>query len=358
MPLLGPTLRRGKATPRPRLRALVALLASLALNALLLALLAASGTFRLERSARAPVALAPLSASEWNANRAIREREVPPRAPSGKVVELPPEQPASDEPPSDAKFLSDRNTRVERETVSRRAGNFPRPAPRPEPADATRGHGGARGEAAAGATERRRGRAASPEERGRRKDAPALAPDPSGELALRREGPPARSGGAKPGPVLSLDEAALARIAGGPSMDGFREVEEGDETWLESREFRFATYLNQMRREIGEEWYPRVRDAVRGRDPEGESFFYRERTVVLGIAVAPSGDVKGLSVLESSKIPFVDEIAIASVREAQPFPNPPRAMFEEGAEVRVPFAFTIYPAEGRGAVRWRAPSQR
>ena len=113
-----------------------------------------------------------------------------------------------------------------------------------------------------------------------------------------------------------------------------------------------------MRRQIGEAWYPRVRATVRGRDPDGASIFFRDRTVVLAVTLGTGGEVKALSVLRSSSVDFVDAIAVAAVREAQPFPNPPRALFEERDEVRIPFAFTIYPAERGGAVRWRAPIGR
>jgi TonB family protein len=287
---------------------------------------------------------------------------VPPRRapdPEGEVVELSPDQPPASEPPDSARYLSDRNTRVDRETASRHGGQYPRLAPRPEAGAAGRrgGIAGAPGPRRDGAEAQRQGRSASPEQRARRRDEALalLRPEEAGDVAARRPGAE-RSEEPRGGDgSLGVGEDAASRIAGGPNLDGHREVEEGEETWLSSREFRFATYLNQMRREIGDEWYPRVRAAVRDRDPSGGSFFYRERTVVLSLALDPSGELKDVSVLRSSTLPFVDEIAIASVRQAQPFPNPPRAMFEEGAPVRVPFAFTIYPAEGRGVLRWRPP---
>jgi TonB family protein len=141
-------------------------------------------------------------------------------------------------------------------------------------------------------------------------------------------------------------------------MDGYGDVEEGDETALSSREFRFATFLNQMRSAIGEIWYPSVEAAIRERDPDGRDVFYRERTVVLELTLGPSGEVRRLHVAASSEVPFVDEVAVAAVRKAQPFSNPPRAMFGPAGEARIPFAFTVFPFEHRGVVRWRAPAPR
>ena len=141
-------------------------------------------------------------------------------------------------------------------------------------------------------------------------------------------------------------------------MDGVGEgLEEGEATWLRSREFKYATFMNRMRQEIGQQWYPRVRDAQRDRDPDGSLFFYKERTVVLGLTLDTDGNVKDLSVLESSSVEFFDRVAVSSVRAAQPFPNPPLGMFHSESQVRIPFSFTMYPGSGRAALFWRAPAQ-
>ncbi|HEX9050954.1 MAG TPA: energy transducer TonB, partial [Anaeromyxobacter sp.] len=187
-----------------------------------------------------------------------------------------------------------------------------------------------------------------------------LEPAPEGERPSGGPGPggpPAPGPGAR-APDLRPSAGSLARIAGGPSTDGVGEVGEGDETALSSREFRFATFLNQMRNAIGEIWYPSVEAAIRARDPEGRDVFFRERTVVLELTLGPSGELRRLAVAESSDVAFVDAVAIAAVRKAQPFSNPPRAMFGPRGEARIPFAFTVFPFERGGLLRWRAPAAR
>jgi TonB family protein len=363
---LGPSLRRAKRSERPLARAAAALAASLALNALALWALTEAGAFQLRGKADpARVALAPIPASQWEANRAVAgAKPAPPQPPppapeaSGRVVELSPEQKASEQPPDKAKFLSDRNTRVQKETVSRHAGNHPRLAQRPEAgADAPRRPAptpppGDPSAAAGGEKAGREGR------EGASGDRVALN-RPGGALRLPELGDGGEGGRRKQGqrgPDLSLSSEALARIAGGPSMDGVGEgLEVGDETWLQSREFKYATFINRMRSEIGQAWYPRVRDAVRERDPDGRLYLYKERTVELGITIDTDGNVRDLSVLQSSSIEFFDRVAVASVRAAQPFPNPPRGMFQSDDQVRIPFFFTMYPAGGQ-ALFWRPPA--
>src|SRR5512141_3051873 len=130
----GPAQPRVRARERPRLRALAALVASTALNAVVLWWLAGAGTFTPPaRTERTAVALAPLSSRTWSENRRVRAPRPPPRPEAGRVIEQAPGKPPSERPPDDSRFLSDRNARVERETVSRDAAHFPRLAPRPEP---------------------------------------------------------------------------------------------------------------------------------------------------------------------------------------------------------------------------------
>lgn len=369
MAYLGPSLRRVKRTERPLRRAAFAALVSLALNALMLQALVAAGAFHLGGPAeRTRVALAPISRSQWEANRAIgrapsapAQRAQPPPAQdermSGQVVELPPEQKAAERPPPNAKFLSDRNARVERETVSRHAGNFPQVAPRPEP--------GADGKVQPRPPQQQARRDVAPG--GKDAGAPGREGAPGDRVALARPGgtlrmPELGEGGQRgrrgeAGPDLSMSPEAMARIARGPSLDGVKEgLPEGEETWLNAREFKYATFMNRMKSVIAQQWFPRVRDAQKARDPDGSVYFYKERTVVLGLTIDTDGNVKDLSVLQSSNVEFFDRAAMSSVQAAQPFPNPPRGMFHDDTQVRIPFSFTMFPGDRRGLLFWRPPS--
>ena len=345
-------------------RAAVAALASLALNALLLGALVAAGAFRIAGSPadRTRIALAPLSAGQWEANRSVASPSpraaapVPEEKPSGHVVELSPEQKASEKPPPDAKFLSDRNTRVERETVSRHAGNYARVAPRPEPGAEGKSRpqeGGSRRDVQPGGKD-----AGKAGREGAAGDRVAMA-RPKGDLRLPELGEGGEGGRrGSAGADLSVPPESLARIAGGPSLDGVREgLPEGEETWLQAREFKYATFMNRMKSEIAQQWFPRIRDAQRQRDPDGSLFFYRERTVVLGLTIDTSGNVKDLSVMQSSNVDFFDRLAVSSVRAAQPFPNPPTGMFHAESQVRIPFSFTMFPGDRHGSLFWRPPAE-
>ena len=110
-----------------------------------------------------------------------------------------------------------------------------------------------------------------------------------------------------------------------------------------------ATYLTGMD--------PRVRASVRERDPELKHFFYKDRTVVVGMTLDRSGHVTELSVLQSSNVDFFDRVALTSVREAEPFPNPPGGLFGSEQTTRFGFTFTFVAGDRRPFVMWERREQ-
>jgi TonB family protein len=351
-------------------RLLVARARSLLANAAAVWLSLVSGAFGVPRRpvVVTPVELAPLSAADWERNRAARppprsfEPKLPPPDERGTVVELPPEVPGAkpEPPPQGARFLAERNQRVEKESVSRYAHGHAGPV-LPVPQAGSPGSAGAAAVAPGKKPEAEPQRLARAEKPRGEEIAPGEGPslerragEPGGEG--RRQRPGAERGEADPArPDLAVRPESIARVAGGPNMDGYGQAEEGEVTALNTREFKYATYMNRVRRRIGEAWYPKIDEAMRTRDPEGKSFFYKDRTVTLGVTLDLSGRVTDLRVLHSSNVDFFDRIALASVQQAQPFPNPPPGLFERDGFARFPFSFTVYPADRRGVLFWRPP---
>ena len=403
-----PIRRRRRLRERAGFRAAFAIVASLAANALVVAFLSWAGAFDAPRgpAVARPVALAPLSSKDWAANRAIAtpgQRPPPPAAkpqaqpspPSplqGQIVELPPgAADANPKPPKDSRYLSDRDRTVDKETVSRYAGNQRNLTERPQaasPGSAAAGAGGKPGQPApkpAPPQRQQHERAEPPRKEGSEDGRLALAPKldelgrspsaqraepaprtPAGKPESNRStaepgrpappsptpsprAPPQEEGIARaPGPQrpdLSVSPDTVARIGGGPGMAGYNEAEEGDITALNTRDGgATARWGMRLQRQIGNEWDRLVMRAVRERDPGGEIFFYKERSVVLTVVLDPSGNLRDVSVLRSSNIEFFDETAIAAVRKAQPFEAPPSTFVVAGGTATFPFKFVLFPA--------------
>ncbi len=378
---LGPSLRRAKVRERPARRSAVALVTSILLNALLFLLLVRAGAFDVPpQSAR--VSLAPVSASQWASNRAIRpdagsaSRPVrpptaapkPPAAPPpeprmpGQVVDVAPSPNST--PPKDTRFLSDRDNSVEKETRSRHAkAGYERTLPTPQAPGVesmpSPGQGGRSAKAIPGLE----GERPAPEAP---KGAPklALAPGTDGNLAVghaageegaRPRAPGVGEGGQlKEGPanLLRMTPGTLARLSGGPAPDHLQGIEEGEGTYLNTRGWKYATYFNRIKQQVAAAWDPMT--PLEARDPDRSMFGYKDRFTLLGVTLDDTGHVKNLVVEQTSGADFLDRAALTAFRSAQPFMNPPNGIVDANGEIK--FSFGFFLEVGRPGMRvYRAP---
>jgi TonB family protein len=138
----------------------------------------------------------------------------------------------------------------------------------------------------------------------------------------------------------------LGPVAGGPMPDDLRGVDEGEETLLNSRSFRYAGYLNRVKETVGRIWTQKVQDAAMRRDPTGQQFLYKDRRTVVEFTLDARGEVTGVRVASSSGVPYLDEVAADSFKSAERFPNPPPGLIGPGGVVTMPFAFTLLADTG------------
>jgi TonB family protein len=325
-----------------------------------------------------PFDLAALSASDWNANRAIRDprdppppnlppapREPPPdqlRAFPGQVVET---AGAAATPPRETRFVSDRDNTVVKETRSRFRGpgapaappgpatTSPRPAGGGQDGKSERFVEGRVGERAGQDRKLARNQGSAKGERLPQVaggEIPTLPWEP--KLKSESDRPPgaegAGDGGARrPGqydPRLTLSPQTLARLAGGGSPDKLDHVEEGDGTFLNTREWKYATYFNRIKQAVSSTWNPQR--ALDQRDPDRSLFGNRDRYTLLTVTLDTTGQLKEVVVKKTSGMDFLDKTTVEAFKKAQPFANPPPGIVEPNGEIR--FTFGFYLEVGRG----------
>jgi TonB family protein len=372
-------------------RPLVAIAISLAVNALVLKELDVSW---LSKPPAPPpqrdVALAPLTASEWEANRAV-ERDAqrqqpslppvrpappppPPRQMPGQVVDV---APSKDEtPPKDSQFVSDRNNTVEKETRSKQAragyeNTLPAPAEKGRKSPGTDAKDGASRQASrkpAGAAGRgEASRRPSPGDAARDR----LALVPRGELRnpLTLPPSPSRSGSAGPTPGEGLEPpgdagkgeplahlrpgaAAYDKLAGGPSPDHLQGVEEGEGTYLNTREWKYAGYFNRIKQSVASKWDPGA--SMASRDPTGARFGDKDWQTLLQVKLDAEGSLKDVAVAKASGLDFLDRLAVDAFQKAQPFTNPPAGLADDRGEIVFTFGFYVQMS-GSGLRIFRGP---
>jgi len=308
------------------------------------------------------------------------------KLPGGQIVSL---GPTNEQAPDKAtKYLSEKDSRVEKETRARETSAFFKnalskvqkegrndkaesgaPAMSERPGDNGKNGGGQaqkrQKQAAELPSKDRRDPLRTPEApdgtlrnregndafRGNGKKVAIADPGSQGKSSSMGPGAPGAAPGA-PGeqrPLkLTLDQpiGLSGPLSGGPMPDDLRGIEEGEGTFLNARSFKFAGFLNRVKETVGRVWTQKVIDASGKRDPTGQLYSYKDRRTVIEFTLDRQGEITDVHVAASSGVQYLDEVAVDAFRVVQRFPNPPPGLIQESGTVSLPFAFTLLAATG------------
>lgn len=311
----------------------------------------------------------------------------PPQQLSQQVVET--VKPSEDKAPDNARFLSEFNTRVDKQTVSRGARNEPmvakakpeeltaKTAPRdPSTAAASEDRVPGRSErapdvpgklsmrapgaVATGQSEqdaRQRGSIAGAEGVASSDGYVAKRGDGAFEQQRRERievprGEDGAGGGAPRAPNLKASNEVLERALGGGSVDHLEDVESGDETALNSKQWLHASFFNRIKRQVAQNWDPET--VWRRSDPRGAVYGFKTRITEVRVSLSRRGDVAKVVVTGPSGVLELDEEAVRAFRAAGPFPNPPDVLVER--DNLITFAFSFVFEIGSSRITWRVPT--
>lgn len=301
----------------------------------------------------------------------------PPPDRSAQIIET--VRPEEEQDPDKARFISEYDTRVEKETVARGAVKeemVERPGPKElesvakiteepaakEPApdqvateDTDRDDAPSEGELAMrrpGPDESREPREAATAGDRSGLDAPAnelgvqprKGDGPENRRTIESTQPPGQDGsgpkgGKKKVPDLRPSEDMLARVVGGGSVDHLEGVESGDETLLNSKGWKHAGFFNRLKRQVAQNWHPA--EMYQRRDPKGNVYGHKDRRTVVQVSLQPDGRLADIIIVKKSGVDFLDEEAVRAFRAAQPFPNPPDALVD-GKTRLITFTFGFH----------------
>jgi TonB family protein len=154
------------------------------------------------------------------------------------------------------------------------------------------------------------------------------------------EGPNELSAPVRPARPINLNPSpeALASLMGAPSNDRLADVDVGDATLLNAREFKFASFFNRIKRSVSQHWDPAT--VYRLRDPQLNIYGVRDRETVVHVTLDERGQLKDIRVMRGSGISFLDDEAMRAFRAAAPFTNPPKGLIVNG-EVEFKFSFYV-----------------
>jgi TonB family protein len=337
------------------------------------------------------VSVRPLTAEQWAKNRGEskpsksqatsrlqekkQEEKKDEKKPDGQVVDV---AKGNDQKAPDAKYLAERDNKVDKETRAREQTPFYRNAMPQQTAQQQReGQGQAQieqpelaGNNGAGLDDR----PMTPQDHkpsfevpdAKRKQEIALKTDPESQgpgmqVANRNEsaevkgnskrlkiqtgsglGEEAGSTGRMGSPGLATlmpSQAVMDKIIGAAPNDHLRDEEEGDGTFLNTREWKYSSFFNRVKQSVGMHWDPNTQ--LRRRDPTGSIYSGKDRYTLVNVTLDQKGMVQEIRVEKSSGLDFLDLEAVASFQRAQPFPNPPAGLLDSDATVRFSFGFYL-----------------
>lgn len=385
--------RRRRAAGRDRKRLAVSLVLALVFH--LIAIPVGLLSFRYQPKEQPQVALVRIPASQWDAalqgarasepeKRSKPDSERPPvvdrapKPPEPKVPAKPPGQvvetvPGNQERSDDARFAAESDNRVEKESLSRDRQNAKVVAPKATaPAAEPTPPGDSRGDALAIGSGSGEGEAQKEQKFGSKLELPSIARRDELKLKLSPEGvgqvrnragsdalegnsdrfrvqvgegddPADRPGSDGPagGKALQLfpSAAVVDRLTAAPAPDHVEGVEEGEGTFLNTREWKYASFMNRLKKGVSQHWDPN--GVARTRDPTGNVYLWKDRYTIVSVTLRSDGSLDDVFVEQSSGVDFLDREAIAAFERAQPFPHPPRGMADEDGRIHFQFGFFI-----------------
>jgi TonB family protein len=104
-----------------------------------------------------------------------------------------------------------------------------------------------------------------------------------------------------------------------------------------------------MKRRVAQNWHPDR--AYLRRDPSGNVYGRRDRITYLQVSLDPQGGISKIHILKSSGVDFLDDEAVRAFQAAQPFPNPPQGLVDEGSRM-ITFTFGFHFEIGQQS-RWK-----
>lgn len=274
------------------------------------------------------IALRAMSAREFERNRGPAAPAAPPPEapePKGKIVDV---APGNHLVPAESKFLAETNNRVRKETRSTAEKTNRAAAAKPHlVADAPTVEQGSSGGAvsaaatASGLIERLTGAGGA---------RPRLL-EPESRSAQAAAQPSAHPGQAE-GEAQASDEPAEV-VGGGASNDVLDGIAEGATTSLNTRASRAAAFFNRVKHAVASRWDPNGR--LRNR-----ADVRADKVTVLAVTIRPDGTLADVYVARSSGVDLLDIEAVQAFERAQPFPDVPPALVQDGA-VRFVFNFNL-----------------
>ncbi|MFN8847196.1 MAG: energy transducer TonB [Bdellovibrionales bacterium] len=217
-------------------------------------------------------------------------------------------RPSNEEAP-DTRFLSAQNQKVDKQTVSKNRGEFRNSKREAPPSD-------------------------SLENNNKKISLKSLAPK-LGQMAYDPDALKKKS-------ATDEENEKSNNSGGSATSDYLKDVDQGLETLLNAREFKYYTYYNRIRKQLSQHWEPRVRTKLSQLFKQGRYLASStDRITKLIVILDQKGNLVNVQMIKDSGVSDLDEAAIEAFQSAAPFPNPPQGIVDPDGTVKIRWDFVL-----------------
>lgn len=127
------------------------------------------------------------------------------------------------------------------------------------------------------------------------------------------------------------------------TQDYIKDVDQGLQTILNTREFKYYSYYSRIRKQLAQHWEGEVRERLsklfrEGRSPAATN---QDRITKVIVVLNSAGTLVRVQLIADSGVRDLDEAAIEAFRAAAPFPNPPAGIIEADGTVKIRWDFVL-----------------
>lgn len=125
--------------------------------------------------------------------------------------------------------------------------------------------------------------------------------------------------------------------------DYLKNVDQGLQTLLNTREFKYYSYYDRIRKQLAQHWEGKVREKLsnyykKNRAPASVN---QDRVTKVIVVLNSAGTLVRVQVVGVSGIQDLDDAATEAFRAAAPFPNPPKGILEDDGTVKIRWDFVL-----------------
>jgi len=256
-----------------------------------------------------PVEVALLTEDEMQALKQLQKLEQQPK----QIAESSANEMKNDK----AKYLSEKNNSVEKETKARIGEQFKN----------------AKQKAAKAAAEQQQQAATKPKPSGQQIFADHF--DPYASLMKKEDMKRELKNFAKGTDGAEKGEASATN-------DNLEGVTEDLITKLNTKEYKYYGFYHRIKIQLNQWWQPKVREKVTRMVRQGRTIASDTNKVTrLVIILNDSGNLVKVQVLGESGVRDLDDAAVEAFRQAAPFPNPPKGIVDSDGTVKIRWDFVI-----------------